>query len=260
MLIFVSSFPRRLLSRKLRSSPFRAIRSADILRVLVYLATVASVTLALFDLDDTLLNGDSDYLWGEYLADIGVLDAAEHRQRNFEFLQAYKADRLDIYAFLEYQLAPLAAHSVAQLNTWRTEFIDTRIRPLVLPKAIELVEQHRCAGHQLAIVTATNEFITAPIADLFEVSTLIAIQLEMANGRYTGKPFGVPSSGEGKVVRVKEHFGAAQFAAAQTWFYSDSIRDLPLLRAVDHPVAVNASEELLNHATANNWQVMSTHG
>ena len=213
--------------------------------------------LALFDLDNTLLDGDSDYLWGEYLADLGVVDAVEHRRKNEAYYAQYQANTLDVDEFLAYQLAPLAQHPREQLEHWRAAFIADRIEPNISDRARQLVDGHRSAGCGLCIVTATNRFITEPIADLFQVDALIAIELEEVGGDYTGRATGIPSSGQGKVHRVKEHYGQDVFTANETWFYSDSVRDLPLLESVDHPVVVNGDSKLIAHAAQAGWPTMT---
>ena len=164
------------------------------------------MSLALFDLDNTLLNGDSDYLWGEYLIQIGVLDEAAHRRRNDDYMRQYEQNTLDVEEFLAFQLAPIASHPRATVEGWREGFVEQIIRPRVGQAALDLVDEHRRQGHELAIVTATNRFITEPIAPLFGIATLIAIELEERDGQYTGRSAGIPSSGPGKVDRVLEHF------------------------------------------------------
>jgi HAD superfamily hydrolase (TIGR01490 family) len=216
--------------------------------------------LALFDLDNTLLSGDSDFEWAQFLIGKGVLDREVHEARNIEFFEQYKAGTLDIHAFLDFQLAPLARHSRAELDTWHQEFLGTRIRPLISPAARALVEKHADSGDLLAIVTATNSFVTGPIAREFNIPHLIATIPAQENGRFTGQPRGMPSFREGKIVRVDawlESLGLWLGSFEQSWFYSDSHNDLPLLEKVSHPVAVDADATLTAVAIRRRWKQIS---
>jgi len=220
----------------------------------------AETQVALFDLDYTLLSGDSDYAWAQFLIEHGVLDRAEHEAKNDRFFRDYQEGRLDFDAFLEFQLAPLARHSREQLEQWHAEYMRTKVRPMIRPKGLALVRRHLGRGDLCAIVTSTNAFITAPIAREFGVEYLLATELEIRDGRFTGKAFGTPSYREGKVLRVSEWLGErgetlASFA--ESWFYSDSRNDLPLLERVTHPVAVDPDETLRSEALARGWQVIS---
>jgi HAD superfamily hydrolase (TIGR01490 family) len=215
------------------------------------------VSLAIFDLDNTLLRGDSDYVWGEFLVEQGAVDHARFAQDNNRYYAAYLAGTLDIYEFLEqHQLRPLAEHDRATLERWRAEFVRTKIAPLITPAARALVEKHRARGDTLLIVTATNSFITAPIAQAFGIPHLIATVPEEVNGRFTGKVAGVPSYREGKVARLNEWLGTHGQNLNDSWFYSDSHNDLPLLMLVDHPVAVNADDTLAGVARARGWPML----
>ena len=216
--------------------------------------------LALFDLDNTLLSGDSDFEWAQFLIGKGVLDREVHEARNIEFFEQYKAGTLDIHAFLDFQLAPLARHSRAELDTWHQEFLGTRIRPLISPAARALVEKHADSGDLLAIVTATNSFVTGPIAREFNIPHLIATIPAQENGRFTGQPRGMPSFREGKIVRVDawlESLGLWLGSFEQSWFYSDSHNDLPLLEKVSHAVAVDADATLTAVAIRRRWKQIS---
>jgi len=220
----------------------------------------AATELALFDLDHTLLSGDSDYEWGQFLIERGVLDRSEYEARNDRFFREYKEGRLDIHEFLDFQLAPLARHPREQLDRWHAEFMRAKVRPMIRAKAKELVRRHLAEGHLCAIVTSTNAFITAPIAREFGVAHLLATELEVRGGKFTGKPSGTPSFRLGKVTRLAEWLGErgqtlASFDAS--WFYSDSHNDLPLLERVTHPVAVDPDEVLRSEALARGWQVIS---
>jgi HAD superfamily hydrolase (TIGR01490 family) len=221
------------------------------------------MNLALFDLDNTLLNGDSDFEWAQFLISKGVLDREVHEARNMEFFEHYKAGTLDIHAFLDFQLAPLARHARAELDAWHAEFLATRIRPLISPAARALVESHAEAGDLMAIVTATNSFVTGPIAREFGIPHLIATIPAQENGRFTGKPRGLPSFREGKITRVEawlESLGLWLGGFEQSWFYSDSLNDLPLLEKVTHPVAVDADDTLARAAEERDWLRISLRG
>lgn len=213
--------------------------------------------MALFDLDNTLLGGDSDYLWGEFLVSVGAVDKEAHRQENARYFDQYQAGTLDIDAFLAFQLKPLADNDPKDLLAWRQRFVREWILPLVLARARELVEEHRRKGHWLAIVTSTNAFITRPIADLFGIAHLLATEPEFDGGRYTGTYVGVPCAGEGKVQWVKTWATRNGLVLADSWFYSDSNQDLPLLSLVDHPVAVDPDDKLRGHAEREGWPVIS---
>jgi HAD superfamily hydrolase (TIGR01490 family) len=218
------------------------------------------VELALFDLDNTLLAGDSDYEWAQFLIERGVLDRGTYETRNDEFFRRYQAGTLDIYEFLDFQLAPLARHPRAALDAWHAEFMDAKVRPMIGDRSRELVERHRRAGALCAIVTATNSFVTGPIAREFGVEHLIATEPEARAGRFTGKVAGTPCFRDGKVVRLGEWLAAigrplASFAASS--FYSDSHNDLPLLERVTRPVAVDPDDALRQVAESRRWQIIS---
>jgi HAD superfamily hydrolase (TIGR01490 family) len=216
--------------------------------------------LALFDLDNTLLAGDSDYEWAQFLIDRGVLDRTTYAAENDRFFAQYRAGTLDIDEFLAFQLAPLARYPRATLEAWHAEFMDAKIRPMIGAPARSLVARHLDAGHLCAIVTATNSFVTAPIAREFGVPHLIATEPEARDGGYTGAVAGVPAFREGKVERLEQWLAAlgrplASFAAS--WFYSDSHNDLPLLERVTRPVAVDPDERLRGVAQARGWPIVS---
>ena len=215
------------------------------------------MSVALFDLDDTLLGGDSDYLWGEFLVDVGAVEQEAHQQANAHFFAQYQSGVLDIDAFLRFQLKPLADNDVKDLLLWRERFVREWITPLVLAGGRKRVEEHRRQKHWLAIVTSTNAFITRPIADLLGISHLLATEPEFDGSRYTGRYIGVPCSGAGKVHWVKECLARERLDLTDSWFYSDSHHDLPLLSLVDHPVAVDPDDKLRGHAKHEGWPVMS---
>ena len=215
------------------------------------------MALAIFDLDNTLLAGDSDYLWGVYLAEHGLVDRERYERENERFYREYREGRLDIYEFLRFSLRPLKEHAPDELMTWRQGFLRERIDPIMLPRARELVETHRRRGDTLLIVTATNEFVTAPIAARFGVDNLIATVPERLNGRYTGEVSGIPSYREGKVLRLEVWLLEQGMGLSGSTFYSDSHNDIPLLEKVDHPVAVDPDEPLREHARRRGWRILS---
>jgi HAD superfamily hydrolase (TIGR01490 family) len=215
------------------------------------------VNLAIFDLDHTLLDGDSDYCWGCFLADKGAVEADAYRRENQRFYEEYCAGTLDIYEFLEFALKPLTAHPPAQLLAWRDEFMKTRIEPLIRSKAEELIAWHRGRGDELLIITATNSFITGPIAARLGISNLLATDPETVNNCFTGKVAGIPCFQEGKVARYRQWLQQRGRNPEQTWFYSDSHNDVPLLELVMHPVAVDADEKLAAYALEKGWRQIS---
>lgn len=216
--------------------------------------------LVLFDLDNTLLAGDSDYEWAQFLIDQGVLERASYEQRNEEFFAQYKAGRLDIHAFLDFQLAPLARYPRTQLDAWHRLFMAQKILPLISGAARRLVDDSLHQGHLCAIVTATNSFVTTPIAREFGVAHLVATEPEEVGGNFTGKVRGTPCFREGKVIRVDEWLAALgrrweDFSGSR--FYSDSHNDLPLLERVTRPIAVRPDQPLKQAALARGWEVIS---
>lgn len=219
--------------------------------------------LALFDLDNTLLAGDSDFEWAQYLISRGVLDKEVYEARNQQFFDQYKAGTLDIFEFLDFQLKPLARHSRQQLDAWHREFMETRIQPMMTDAARALVNQHLSAGSVVAIVTATNSFVTGPIARAFGIPHLIATIPAQENGAFTGQPRGIPAFKTGKIERVDawlESLGLCWDSFARSWFYSDSHNDLPLLGKVSNPVAVDPDDTLRAHAESQGWPVISLRG
>jgi len=215
------------------------------------------MTMALFDLDNTLLGGDSDYLWGEFLVGVGAVDKQVHQRENARYLAQYQAGALDVHEFLSFQLEPLTDNPVDSLLAWRERFVRDWIAPLVLAKGRALIEDHRRREHCLAIVTSTNAFITRPIADLMGIAQLLATQPEFDGQHYTGKYLGEPCSGIGKVHWVREWAARTGMSLADSWFYSDSYQDLPLLSLVDHPVAVDPDDALREHARLQKWPILS---
>ena len=218
------------------------------------------MNLALFDLDNTLLNGDSDFEWSQFLIEQGVLDREVFEAKNLAFYEQYKAGTLDIHEFLDFQLKPLSRHARKVLDAWHEEFMRRKVRPMMTPKGRDLVGKHLAAGDVCVIVTATNSFVTAPIAREFGVAHLIATEPEAKDGEFTGNVAGVPSFREGKVARMEGWLAARGWSwesFGETWFYSDSLNDLPLLSRVKHPVAVDPDATLRAHAEQQGWTVIS---
>lgn len=215
------------------------------------------MALAIFDLDNTLLAGDSDYLWGLFLAERGVVDRDHYERENERFYREYNEGRLDIQEFLRFSLRVLRDHDREALLDWRARFLAEKIEPIVLAGALALVERHRAAGDTLLIITATNAFVTAPIADRFGIPHLIASIPEERGGRFTGEVAGTPSFQHGKVARLREWLTERGGDLSGSHFYSDSHNDIPLLELVDRPVAVDPDERLARHARARGWPIIS---
>jgi HAD superfamily hydrolase (TIGR01490 family) len=216
--------------------------------------------LALFDLDNTLLAGDSDVTWGRFLAEVGAVDAQAYTRANEAFYEQYVAGTLDIREFCRFVFEPLVRHPLPVLERWRREFIEERIRPMIAPGTPALLEEHRRAGHTLLIITATNRFVTQPIAELLRVPHLLATDPEFRDGRYTGEIAGTPCFQEGKIQRLQEWLreqGEPEERIGEARFYSDSRNDIPLLEAVAEPVAVDADPALEAHAEARGWPRIS---
>jgi len=214
--------------------------------------------LVLFDLDNTLLAGDSDFEWAQFLIEQGVVDREVYEAHNLNFLREYQAGTLDIHAFLNFQLKPLSRHPREQLVAWHRDFMELKIRPLIRDKARSLVERHR--GDLRVVITATNSFVTEPIAREFGIAELIATEPEEQNGEFTGAVRGIPCFREGKVTRLEAWLarrGSSLAAYSESWFYSDSHNDLPLLERVSHPVAVDPDEELRAHAERRGWPIIT---
>ncbi|HWV14457.1 MAG TPA: HAD family hydrolase [Cellvibrio sp.] len=218
------------------------------------------MSLAIFDLDNTLLAGDSDYSWGEFLVKKRLVDSEEYRIANDAFYQDYKAGTLDIQAYLRFSLAPLTRHSMVELEQLHNEFMRTYIEPMMLPKAQALLQEHRARGDYLLIITATNGFVTRPIAARLGVDDILATDPEISDGRYTGNSVGTPCFQGGKVIRLQEWLKSHEHNLAGAYFYSDSINDLPLLEQVSHPIAVDPDERLQAVAEQRGWKVISLRG
>lgn len=215
------------------------------------------MALAIFDLDNTLLAGDSDYLWGVYLVEKQLVDAEAYRIANERFYQDYKNGTLDIRAYLEFSLAPLTRFSLDELRAMHAEFMQKHIEPILLPKAAALLQQHREQGDYLLIITATNGFVTRPIAKRLGVDEILATDPEVLDGRHTGRFVGVPCFQAGKITHLQEWLTKHEHSLDGAYFYSDSINDLPLLEMVDRPVAVDPDDRLRAIAEQRQWDIIS---
>ena len=215
------------------------------------------MTLAIFDLDNTLIGCDSDHLWGDWLVEKGIVDAEHYKETNDQFYVDYQNGRLDILAYLRFSLKVLADNDMAQLHFWREQFLAEKLDEMWLPKAAELVEKHRQQGHTLMIITATNDFVTAPLADRLGIDHLIATMAERRKERFTGDIDGTPSYREGKVSRLQAWLDDHGETLDGSYFYSDSHNDLPLLQQVDNPVAVDPDATLEREARERGWPVIS---
>lgn len=215
------------------------------------------MTLAIFDLDNTLLNGDSDHAWGEFLVTQGIVDANVYKQANDKFYAEYKQGSLDILAYLEFALEPLTRFNMSELDTLHNQFMASCVNNMMQRKAFDLLQEHRDKGHFLLIITATNLFVTAPIAAALKVDDILATNPQIVNERYTGKVAGIPSFQDGKVTRLNTWLAESEHDLAGSYFYSDSINDLPLLEKVEYPVAVDPCEQLRSVAEKNRWPIIS---
>ena len=226
------------------------------------IATNSRKHLILFDLDNTLLNGDSDFAWAQFLIEKGILDRELYQAQNEVFMKAYENGSLDIQAFLAFQLKPLSRHARRDLDAWHNDFMKVKILPMISRKARDLVASHSQADSLLAIITATNSFITAPIAAELSVPNLIATEPETVKGEFTGNVIGTPCFREGKIQRLKTWLEKQDLNLEdlESWFYSDSLNDLPLLQEVQHPVAVDPDATLRTHAEEKNWPIISLRG
>ena len=215
------------------------------------------MSLAIFDLDNTLIAGDSDVLWGEFLVQRGLVDAESYRRENQRFYDDYLRGDLDIYACLTFALKPLSEHPLSQLKQLHQQYMQEKIEPILLPSALALIESHRQRGDRLLIITATNRFITAPIAERLGITDLLATDPEQQGDRYTGQVTGIPCYKEGKVQRLQIWLAEQQCDLQGSWFYSDSHNDIPLLEKVDHPVATDPDDSLRAIAEQRGWNIIS---
>jgi len=213
--------------------------------------------IAIFDLDNTLLGGDSDHLWGQFLIEKGIVDGDFYQRENDRFYQEYVDGTLDIHEFLSFSLQPLASTPLPQLHEWRSQYLEEKIEPIMLKAAAALLKKHRDDGATLLIITATNRFITEPIAAMLGIDHLLATEPEMKNNIYTGSIIEPPCFQHGKVERLESWLKQTGMNLANSWFYSDSHNDLPLLELVTQPVAVDPDDTLRQHAEAKGWPVIS---
>jgi HAD superfamily hydrolase (TIGR01490 family) len=214
------------------------------------------MTLAIFDLDHTLINGDSDHLWGEYMVENGIVDKQAYRQRNDVFYQDYQRGTLDNDEYLAFALEPLTHYSIDKLHAWRADYVEKWIRPLIAPGTTRLLDEHRERNHHLMIISATNLFVSEPIAQMLGVTTILATEPEIIANRYSGRYLGTPTYQQGKVTVLKEWVASNNHDLVGAYFYSDSLNDLALLEQVDHPVTVNPDDDLKAIAEARAWKII----
>jgi len=214
------------------------------------------MSLAIFDMDNTLIGGDADYLWGEFLCEIGAVDVETHREKNEYYFQQYNLGALDIQEYSEFAIEPLTRFSLGELASMHEQFITEKIKPIILDKAQKLIDRHKSQGDTILVITATSRFVTEAIAGLYGIDNVLAIEAEMVDGRYTGKIVGIPTYASGKVdnlmLWLEEHGETLEDSS----FYSDSHNDIPLLDIVDHPVAVNPNDALRVYAEDKNWPIL----
>ncbi len=213
------------------------------------------MSLVIFDLDYTLINGDSDFLWGEFLVELGAVKADVYKIKNKYFYDAYNNGSLVIEEFLEFSLAPLAKYNLRQLNLWHQQFMVQKIQPILLEKAQTTINKHKQAGDTILAITATNEFIAAPIIKQFGIDNFLATQLERNSTGYSGNFIGIPCFSNGKVINLKKYLATKPISLTDSYCYSDSYNDLALLNLVDNPIAVNADDKLKKYAKIHNWQI-----
>jgi len=217
------------------------------------------MTLAIFDLDHTLITGDSDYLWGEYMVENNIVDEQEFRSRNEIYYQDYQRGTLNNEQYLEFALKPLTQYSIEELYAWRADYVEKWIKPIIAPGARELLDNHRNQNHELLIISATHLFVTAPIAQLLGVPTVLSTEPEIIDNRYTGRYLGTPTYQEGKVIALHEWLAKSVLRMDGSYFYSDSINDLALLEKVDHPITVHPDEQLEAIAEERGWPIINLH-
>lgn len=215
------------------------------------------MALAIFDLDNTLIHGDSDHAWGEFLVENQLVNEALYKSKNDEFYRQYVDGTLDIFEYLEFSLAVLTQYSYQEITEWRQRFYDQVFINMMQPKAADLIAKHRAQGDYLLIITATNLFVTEPAKQLLEIDDIIAPVPEFKDNRYTGKVSGTPSFQEGKVTRLKEWLASTNHSLDDSYFYSDSHNDLPLLELVDNPIIVDGDDRLLQTAEERGWERIS---
>ncbi len=218
------------------------------------------MNLALFDLDNTLLISDSDFEWSQFLIEKKVLGRKEYESRNLEFYEQYKSGTLNINQFLDFQLQPLSLYPRTQLDDWHNEFMAKKIMPQIAPGAYKLINEHMLGGDLCIIITATNRFVTEPIARILGINNLIATEPDQEDGEFNGQVFGTPCFREGKITRLEDwmdEHNLTWLSFLESWFYSDSLNDIPLLKKVTNPVAVDPDSTLEKYAKENNWPIIS---
>jgi HAD superfamily hydrolase (TIGR01490 family) len=211
------------------------------------------MALAIFDLDKTLIGGDSDFLWGEFLSEIGAVDSKNYQIKNQYFFDQYALGKLDINEYLEFCLEPLSQHSKKTLDNWHQRFMREKIEPILLPKAQAVVNQHKAKGDTLLVITATNLFVTAPIVKRYGIKNLLATNPEIKNGQFTGKVVGEPCFQTGKITHLNRWLQQTGISINGAYFYSDSYNDLPMLELVDNPIVVHADKLLQQTAKQRGW-------
>ena len=215
------------------------------------------MSLAIFDLDNTLIGGDSDFLWGEFIGEEGIVDANTYRKKNEYFYQQYDLGALDIYAWLEFCLEPLTRYSMTELQELHHRFMIQKIEPILLDKAQNCINQHKERGDTVLVMTASTSFVTAPIVKKYGINHLLATEPEIKEGRYTGGVSGIPCFQSGKIDKLLPWLQENEETLTGSTFYSDSHNDLPLLELVDNPVAVNADKILTSIAQKKGWEVLN---
>ncbi len=226
-------------------------------KIILFYYKCTHMSLAIFDLDNTLICDDSDHLWGQFLVEQKLVDSKDYAKANTQFYNDYCQGKLDIHEYLTFALSFLAEHPLEKLYQWREQFVDEKIRPLALPAAQNLVNKHRDKGDELLVITATNRFVTETIVDLFGIPSMLATEPELINGRYTGRYIDQPCYQHGKVIHLHHWLQKTGLNLDNSSFYSDSHNDIPLLEKVTHPVAVDPDEKLKKHATDNEWAIIS---
>jgi len=215
------------------------------------------MSLAIFDLDNTLIGGDSDFLWGEFIGEEGIVDANAYRKKNEYFYQQYDLGTLDIYAWLEFCLEPLTRYSMTELQELHHRFMIQKIEPILLDKAQNCINQHKERGDTVLVMTASTSFVTAPIVKKYGINHLLATEPEIKEGRYTGGVSGIPCFQAGKIDKLMPWLQKNEETLTGSTFYSDSHNDLPLLELVDNPVAVNADKILTKIAEKKGWEILN---
>jgi len=211
------------------------------------------MALAIFDLDKTLIDGDSDFLWGEFMSEIGAVDPNSYQKKNQYFFDEYAKGKLNINEYLEFCLEPLSQNSMTTLNTWHQDFMQQKIQPIVLPKAQAVVDEHKAKGDRVLVITATNRFVTAPIVTEYGIDDLLATEPEIKNGNYTGLVEGIPCFQKGKINHLNTWLEKTGENLEGAYFYSDSHNDLPMLELVDNPIVVHGDDTLQAIAKQRSW-------